>query len=447
MSSYEPGNQRCISFVSDWNLLVLKSIFRLSYSPTKTSRILFMWSSMCQSASCYNNLESMLPGSANIRNSTDQWLDACCSIATKKILYYLNSFDKCAYDTVFNSHNNILNISIVVSSKYGIDYGIYVDKYLTIRDTDNSLISDVLSSNNPRPNPGYFNVALNNKVYDISKWTPLIFDGKIHPYLSPEWGNVTGILETTTFNSLLASAQQLYPSNEQYMAEVEDVLVYYNSLVDTEKMMAEFWAGGPSTVTPPGIWNIITNSIMNMTPLLLKDQINIYHYVNAALFQASIMAWKLKRDNMQGRPIQIIRLTLDQDWLPYQPTKSLSPPFPDFVSGHSTFSAAASIVLQTLFGTDFIGNVKIKESLLPLISPIFKDKRVQSNLNNIYVFPHTSAVDISPTIGCFLGRDTLSGFTEEAGISRIYGGIHVMSSNCAGLLLGSGIGSAILDKY
>lgn len=440
-------DDRCMSFVTDWNVIVLKAIARLSLAPTKASRVLFLWSTMCQLSTQNKCLESMIsPNFYKRRNENDSWNDACCCIATKKILLKIGSFIQSEYDLVLNSHSSILNTSSLLETKECLDFSNYLDSYLALRDGDNSATSVNISSDAPQPNTGYFDIDLNNSVTDVKKWTAMKFNGVTQSYLTPEWGSVTGILSTDKFNELITSTQSLYPSDSQWNSELNEVISVKQNLTDRQKMIAEFWAGGPGTVTPPGIWNVITGSILDKKSSFISEQINVYHYLNSALFQASIMAWKLKRVNMQSRPVQRIRLNQSSSWLPYQPSNFITPPFPDFVSGHSTFSSAASGVLKHIFQTDFVDDLKIDKSILYLISPLFSTKSVDSYLHSIFIFPNTSSIDSAPTSGCFLGWNNLSEVAQEAGMSRIYGGIHVMSSNYAGLLLGNNIANEIVSN-
>jgi len=439
-------DDRCKSFVKEWNVLVLKAITRLSLPPTRASRVLFLWSTMCQLSTQNKCLDSMIsPNFYKRYNNNDEWNDACCCIATKKILLKFNGFNQTEYDTVLNSHSQALNTRNLLETKECKDFSSYLDSYLAIRENDNSNTAGTISSSAPQPNTGHFDIALNNAVTDVKKWTPMKFNGVTQSYLTPEWGSVVGVLSSDKFNEIVSSTQSLYPTDSQWTNEINEVITVKQNLTDRQKMIAEFWAGGPGTVTPPGIWNVITGSITDKNSSFISDQINTYHYVNSALFQAGIMAWKLKRVNMQARPVQLIRLNNNSDWLPYQPSNFITPPFPDFVSGHSTFSSSASGVLKYLFQTDFVDDLKIDKDMLSLISPLFYNKSIDSHLHDIFIFPGTSEIDSSPISGCFLGWNNLSEVAQEAGMSRIYGGIHVMSSNYAGLILGNNISEAILN--
>jgi hypothetical protein len=439
-------DERCISFTKEWNSLVLKAIARLSTAPTKASRILFLWSTMCQLSTQNKCLDSMISPTFYKRlDSNDSWSDLCCAIATKKILLKIGSFVESEYELVLDSHSTVLNTRSFMDSKEGVDFSNYLDSYLSIRDNDNNANAGVISSSVPQPNSGYFDIALNNSVTDVKKWTPMKFNGVTQSYATPEWGSVTGVLSTEKFNELITTTQNLYPSDTQLNNEITEVINVKQNLTDKQKMIAEFWAGGPGTVTPPGLWNIITGCMLDKKSSFISDQINTYHYVNTALFQAGIMAWKLKRANMQARPVQRIRLNQSSVWLPYQPSNFITPPFPDFVSGHSTFSSAASGVLKQLFQTDFLDDLRIDKSMLYLISPLFYTKSVDSYFHNIFIFPNTSSIDSAPNSGCFLGWNSLTEMAQEAGMSRIYGGIHVMSSNYAGLLLGDSIAMSLLS--
>jgi len=136
----------------------------------------------------------------------------------------------------------------------------------------------------------------------------------------------------------------------------------------------------------------------------------MFFALNAALFDASIAVWDAKRAYNSVRPITAINYLFKDDpefqakypdgWKSYIGT----PPFPEFVSGHSTFSAAAAETLKLFTQSDYYGGS--------------------------YTAPET---------GITLSWDTFSEAAAEAGMSRVYGGIHFMDGNLAGQDMGRNV--------
>jgi membrane-associated phospholipid phosphatase len=178
----------------------------------------------------------------------------------------------------------------------------------------------------------------------------------------------------------------------QFVAEAAEVRDVGNNLTADQKRIATYWAGGRGTPLPPGIWNQITLDEVKKgrysTPAVARD----FALLNVAQADAGVAAWDTKYAYWSARPVNAIHdLGLDPNWKPFLPT----PIFPSYISGHSTYSAAAAEVLA-------------------------------------YTFPSQA--------------DRFRAMAKEAGMSRIYGGIHYMSDNLAGLDVGAKVGRQIVDR-
>lgn len=201
-----------------------------------------------------------------------------------------------------------------------------------------------------------------------------------------------------------------------------------------------------------------------MSGMKWDRQVQIYFLMNASTFQAGIVAWKIKRTFMQQRPIQAIMQrspsTIDNwngevsstVWTPYQETDFVTPPFPDYISGHSVFSASASTILSECLGIEPVDvDSMFSQEELTLISPLFSSEKYNKefcNMSRIFLAPNTSIIDSQYpyTITC-LSYGTWNDMANECGKSRIYGGIHTQCANGTGLLLGDMIGKDILTMY
>ncbi len=182
--------------------------------------------------------------------------------------------------------------------------------------------------------------------------------------------------------------------------------------------VAQFWVNGPGTATPPGHWNSIAQLIAEQQGNTLAENARLFALMNIALADAAISAWDNKYAYNDWRPVTAIPAAdtdgndateADPDWLPLIPT----PPFPDYTSGHSTFSAAASTVLARYYGRDDIAFQTSSDGL----------------------------PDVTRSYTSF------SQAADESGKSRIYGGIHWEFSNADALRGGRDLGDYVYDNY
>jgi membrane-associated phospholipid phosphatase len=196
----------------------------------------------------------------------------------------------------------------------------------------------------------------------------------------------------------LAAGSQFRPppppafGGDEYQQEVREVYEVSLSLTDEQKHIAELWADGAGTVTPPGHWNLIALELIRANDLSLRAAARVLAALKTAQADAFIAAWDAKYAYWTERPVTAIQRELEPNWLPYLTT----PPFPSYVSGHSATSGAASEILGQ-------------------------------------VFPEEAP--------------RLAGLAEEAAVSRLYGGIHFRSDNEAGLALGRQVAQAAVAVY
>lgn len=302
-------------------------------------------------------------------------------------------------------------------------------------------------------------------------------------------------------------------SGSGYTANPVTGLPYAHNFVlrgDYARVLAEFWADGPNSETPPGHWNVIANSVTDNPafvrriggtgPILgsLEWDVKMYFALNAAVHEAACAAWSLKRYYDGGRPISYIRymgqlgqssnpagasyhpnglplvpgsieivttqssqpgerhagLTVGAvaiyawggqpanpitqhtgakwipaiNWLPYQKATFVTPAFPGYVSGHSTFSRSAAEVMTAITG-----------------SPFFP-----GGLGTYTANPGTLSFENGPSQPVQLQWGTYYDAADQAGISRLFGGIHVPVDDLTGRRVGSQCGKgawALAKKY
>lgn len=300
----------------------------------------------------------------------------------------------------------------------------------------------------------------------------------------------------------------------------------YIKRADYGRVLAEYWADGPSSETPPGHWNVLANEVSD-NPLTIKrvggsgpivDDLEwdtkLYLSLNGAVHDSAVAAWGVKREYDYSRPITMIRymgslgqsstpsditsynpdglpledgivevitaesiadggkhrnafLNANQDksgrfilnysesqfvgkiaihawnhepddpttevsgtdwilaenWVPFQQDNFVTPSFAAYVSGHSTFSRAAAEVMALFTGSEYFPGGLAEETF---------------QMDDFLDF------ELGPNGDVTLQWATYFDAADEAGISRLWGGIHVAPDDFAGRIMGSGIG---IDAY
>jgi hypothetical protein len=184
-----------------------------------------------------------------------------------------------------------------------------------------------------------------------------------------------------------------------------------------ETQIARFWADGMGSFTPPGHWNLIAHQIAQAEGDSLAEDARLFAELDVTLADAAIVAWDAKYTDNAWRPVTAIRnadsagnpnVTADPNWIPLL----ISPNFPEYVSGHSTFSAAAAAILDAYFGSSV--SFSTTSITLPGVSRSFTS------------FDQAAA---------------------EAGQSRIYAGIHFQFSNQDGQAAGRALAGYALSYF
>ena len=290
---------------------------------------------------------------------------------------------------------------------------------------------------------GYQPVNTPDKVNDRWRWQPLRVplgnpNGTVQKALTPQWSEVVPFGMTSPFDGDIPgppqAAQDGEWSPEDIVAELEDS----ENLDDTGRIMAEYWADGPRSEFPPGHWAVFAQATSRRRGHSLDDDVKLFFTLGNALMDATIAAWAWKYKVDYVRPVTAIRehyrgrqilswlgpykgygLVRGETWIPYQELNVVTPPFPEYVSGHSTFSAAGARVLSMFTGSDTFGASVTVRAGTSRIEPKTPTQ------------PGTPAKDVT------LDWPTYSAGAEEAGWSRRYGGIHFQSGDLHGRTLGS----------
>jgi len=262
-------------------------------------------------------------------------------------------------------------------------------------------------------------------IDDPSRWQPTppaYMDG-----IEPHWNKIRPFL--------LDSAQQFKPARHPEFSLEEgtpfhtELMEVYNVSQEITKNgdeseeieIARFWDCNPfvsvtrghfmfatKKISPGAHWIGITKIASRKTNADVAQTVNAYTKTSLAIADAFISCWDEKYRSNLIRPETLINQHIDPDWLPILQT----PPFPEYTSGHSVVSGAASVVLTELFGDNFYFE---DDTEVPFGLPI-------RNFNSFYEA------------------------SQEAANSRLYGGIHYRAAIDIGLDQGKGVGHFIANK-
>jgi hypothetical protein len=163
------------------------------------------------------------------------------------------------------------------------------------------------------------------------------------PPMLPAFGNVRPWMMTADDIVRERPAPPPSTSSEQMAREVAEVRRYVDRGTREELAIANKWADGPSTPTPPGHWNFLAAPYIKKAGYSEVRAARVFALLNMALHDAAVGCWDTKYFYYNPRPSQVD---------PELRTIIGLPNFPSYTSGHSTFSGAAAEVLSYLFPTD-----------------------------------------------------------------------------------------------
>jgi len=262
-------------------------------------------------------------------------------------------------------------------------------------------------------------------------WQPL--DSR--PALVPHWGRVTGFGlpgEWRSDDRYMAEGPKTNNGNV-YKQAAREIVGYGNSLTDEQKACAVYWADGPTSETPPGHWNAIAQAVSRRDGHTVDEDVRMFFALGNALLNAGVVSWEAKYRYDFARPATVIRWMYYyaekpnkrdpamQHWTSYIAT----PPFPEYTSGHSTFSGAAAQILRNATGSDHMG--------MSVVVP----KGAGVN----HLSPGKTAPGRDVTLSWSTFTEAVGG-EQGSGRSRLYGGIHFADANEHGLATGANAGQA-----
>lgn len=229
----------------------------------------------------------------------------------------------------------------------------------------------------------------------VQQQNPLLPDwGRVRPFAMPA-GDACALPPPPAYSEDPASA---------FYAEAQEVHDVTAALTPDQKLIARFWSDDPMlSPTPPGHWTAIAMDILDAQNADAARRAEVLARLGIAVADAFIGCWQTKYAYNLLRPVTYIRRVIDPKWEPLL----ITPPFPEYPSGHSTQSGAAAAVLTDLFGEDFA----------------FEDATHEDEGMPARPYPSFDAA------------------AKEAALSRLYGGIHFRSAIVRGLEQGRCIGA------
>lgn len=363
------------------------------------------------------------------------------------------------------------NIQRIQTSANWTAWTTALNTWLTYRNNDGYLTAKVpgllplvsttqYRNGNTRLNPSTSQDFTNTSQYPQPlHWTPLIINGSTKLYATPRWNDVSSTCLTAQDESDLSGlAAPYFPDASERQTEIAALVSMTANLTDSQKVIAEWWAGGPYTVTPPGIMMWYWKTYMATYNIATTQGIRAFLLsgleATIGLFEAGRVVWGQKLGYTQSRPIQEIRRTYigqrvtgydgqgvsGELWLPYQEPSFITPPFPDFTSGHSAYSKIFADIMANWFGDAIDTSKTASLSDLNLVTADLTN--YQQNPFGTVVFPIGSSLvqpGVVPAQPITITFTSWSDLAESAGISRQYGGIHAISAHTGSLAIVAGL--------
>jgi len=479
------------SVAVDWVEAMLEGIERNPPAPTATTwRMWVVLSSMFDAWSAYDaDAQATDPGFDIKRPAGEHTLAnkrEAVSYAAHNALVHVFPEQRGTFDSVLALHQLEPSTSVDPAEPAGVG-NIAADRVIRTRSAPGANafdFSDTASRAFPR---AYEPVAAG----DPNHWAPLpvptgaLIDAtgvptwssadpasyQLQEFLTPHWGSVMPFA--------LAQGDQFRPPgpprlgsdepyvdalgersthDEAYRSQTAAVLWHSSQLDDERKVVAEFWADGPHTWTPPGHWIQLAIGISLRDRHSLDEDVCLYMALAGAMLDAGVAAWDAKRTHDYVRPVTAIRhlygdryvhawrgpnqgqgAILGREWRPYQAATFVTPPFAEYVSGHSAFSAAAAEVL-----TGYTGSARMYDGWTRL-GRDYDGDGAEDLLGRHVALPGSLAFEEGPSERVVLRWDTFQEAADEAGISRLFGGIHFQDGDLRGRELGRAVGRQALE--
>jgi len=371
------------------------------------------------------------------------------SYAVYRVLLDIYPMDKAFFDKEFKARGyNPANLTTDRTKPEGIG-NIVAAAILKERHHDgaNQLGDEIGGNGTPYADYTYYSpMNTYKKVINPDKWHPLPFvnekgDTFLVNFLTPHWYRVKpfGLKNSAQFRA----AEYPKFGSDQLKREVDEVIDFNANLTAERKATIEFMRDGPRSTGQSGHWLRFAQMVSVRDKNDLDRDVKMFFAVGNTAMDAFIACWETKRFYDSSRPWTLVRQyyagkqikgwggpdigTIDMPaemWHPYSPANFVSPPFPAYVSGHSTVSGACAKMLELFTGSDKFGETEIRRP---------------------------GIITETPGDPVSLPLPTFTATADMAGISRVLGGYHIQADNVAGLKMGREIAQYlwkdVIQKY
>ena len=252
------------------------------------------------------------------------------------------------------------------------------------------------------------------------EWKPTSPD--YMPAIEPFWGTIrTLVLDSSNQYMPIRPTTVDMTEGATFYNETMEVLYAVDTIDEERKEIALFWDCNPNIshhhghvmyflqkISPGGHWIHIATQALDNKQMNFSKGAAVMTTLGIGLHDAFVACWEEKYYSNYVRPETVIRANINEDWKPILQT----PAFPEYPSGHSVASASAATILTDLLGEnfDFIDSTELKYGLPVREFSSFRDA------------------------------------SDEAAISRLYGGIHYMPAITEGVKLGNNVGDLVNGK-
>ena len=343
-----------------------------------------------------------LPTLPKVENNRNYYFSVSANAALASMAHHMFGNASPAQNTTIDSLENVFN------SEFKTALSTQVFDHLLSADFDRSVsfgksISDAIYdwSTTDGGDKAYLNVSPSDYIPPVGAGLWVAQTGQVAQH--PHWGDKRTFIADIASNTqpVAPPAYSLDPTSQFFTEELE----VYNESINQDpehRAIAVYWAAIP----PPTVSMSILGAVLADKDANLSTAAEAYCKLGMAIADAFVSCYKTKYYYNQERPVSFIHDNFNATWVP---TLGGTPPFPDYTSAHSVQTGAAARVLADLFGDN----------------TTFTDY----SINDLGFPPRTF--------------NKFSDYAYEVGLSRIYGGIHIRSSDFIGLDQGDKVGKQV----
>ena len=327
------------------------------------------------------------------------------------------------YESVFEGIKNYktlqgqlngFNLNSIPSNSDSLDYGIVLNEAIFLITKCDTIVPSLAVVNKDSANALHDRFLASKMDVEDSIITKSRERGRIVANAIMQYAASDNFLMVKTMNYIVpmdSSAQFEIPQSIMFSEDTttafgrqaREVYNTVNNRTTEQSDIRLWWADPTGTQTPAGHWIGIMQFVIHKQNLKLDKAVELYAMLGIATADAFISCWDAKYKYNLLRPETYIKAYINSSWSTGQ--LDITPPFPEYPSGHSVCSGAAAEIL-----TDILGNIPFTDSI---------------NVEYYNYIPRSFA--------------SFNAAAQEAGISRLYGGIHFREAIENGLLQGKNL--------